>query len=166
MAAEIQIQGPLKFIGYEQDNKAGTNGQFLGYINGIATWRDVGEVENAITAPSSRDVVIDKNGNIIESELTTYSGIDTKPGIETSISSDDAIFNFNSSNDWTQDINSGQFFIDFIHNFNTDDIIWDIYDTVNTGILLMPTKESNVRLRITLNNNERFAGRIYIERAG
>ena len=87
MAAEIQIQGPLKFIGYEQDNKAGTNGQFLGYINGIATWRDVGEVENAITAPSSRDVVIDKNGNIVESELTTYLGIDTKPKATNAIAS-------------------------------------------------------------------------------
>ena len=71
---------------------------------------------------------------------------------------------FNNSTDWTQVGTTDVYTIDFVHNLNSDLIFWEVYDSVNTGVQLQTTKESNARLRITLNDNERFAGRIYIER--
>ena len=78
MASEIQIQGPLKFIGYEQDNKAGLNGQFLAYRNGKAIWEDVGDIDKIVYAGSNRIPIMDNDGNAIDSTLE-YSGIDTLP---------------------------------------------------------------------------------------
>ena len=80
MASEIQIQGPLKFIGYEQDNKAGTNGQLLTYRNGRAIWLDSEHAStDIVTSNAERDAIIDNKGDLVSSELITYSGVDTKP---------------------------------------------------------------------------------------
>ena len=161
----IKIIGDLKFIGYKQTAAPGTNRQVLTYIDGKAVWNSLGIAASITTAPSSQGVIIDRDGNVVVSELSTYIGIDTKPSLRVLSNSDDFVENFNSSTDWTEDTGTGEFFIDFLHELSSDDIIWDIYDNSNTGILLQPTKQSNVRLRITLNDTERFAGRIYIERA-
>ena len=78
MAGEIIITGDLKFVGYKQKANPGINRQVLTYSDGEAVWENL-PAENLVTAPSSQDVIIDGNGDVVVSELDTYSGIDTKP---------------------------------------------------------------------------------------
>ena len=87
MASEIQIQGPLRFIGYVQDNKAGTNSQVLTYSEGNAVWADVPDSEDAeynkiITTADTRDVMINRFGDVLTNELTTYTGINVGTELE------------------------------------------------------------------------------------
>ena len=95
--------------------------------------------------------VTDDAGN----DRTIVTTSDLAPGV---------VDTFNNSTDWTQVGTTDEYTIDFTHNLNSDNIFWEVYDSNNTGVQLQTTKESNARLRITLNDNERFAGRIYIER--
>ena len=82
MASEIQIRGPLKFIGYVQTNRAGTNGQLLTYRNGEADWIDPEEnldVDTIVTSTRNSSPAIDTKGNLITADERTYDGIDTRP---------------------------------------------------------------------------------------
>ena len=78
MAGDIKITGDLTFIGYKQKANPGINRQVLTYVDGEAVWQNLA-AENLVTSPSSEDVIIDNKGDIVVSELNTYSGIDTKP---------------------------------------------------------------------------------------
>ena len=87
MTSEIRIQGPLRFIGYVQDNKAGTNSQVLTYSEGNAVWADVPDSEDAeynkiITTADTEDVMINRFGDVLTNELTTYVGIDVGTVLE------------------------------------------------------------------------------------
>ena len=87
MTSEIRIQGPLRFIGYVQDNKAGTNSQVLTYSEGNAVWADVPDSEDAeynkiITTADTKDVMVNRFGDILTNELTTYVGIEIGTALE------------------------------------------------------------------------------------
>ena len=80
MAGEIQIQGDLKFIGYRQLSLAGSNGQFLRFNNGVASWGNTptNNPDEILTTNIEKVVLVDRAGNIIVSRNETYVGIDTK----------------------------------------------------------------------------------------
>ena len=87
MTSEIQIQGPLRFIGYVQDNKAGTNSQVLTYSEGNAIWADAPDAEDTeynkiITTADTKEVMVNRFGDILTNELTTYVGIEVGTELE------------------------------------------------------------------------------------
>ena len=79
----LGIRGNLKFVGYSQDRLSGKNGQYLRYSDGLASWATVADdgEHRIVTVPSSEDVLVDNDGNVVSSGLDeTYHGVDTKPG--------------------------------------------------------------------------------------
>ena len=74
---KIVITGDLEFVGYKQKAGPGINRQRLTYVDGEAVWED--GAESIVTSGADQDVLIDNDGNVIESQLDTYVGIDTKP---------------------------------------------------------------------------------------
>ena len=83
--ADLKILNNLKYIGYVQDSRGGRNGQFLRLRNGIASWATLSEdgANILVTVPSSKDVLIDKNGDAVHfTSENVYSGIDTKPFVD------------------------------------------------------------------------------------
>ena len=79
----LGIRGNLKFVGYSQDRLSGKNGQYLRYCDGLASWATVADdgEHRIVTVPSSEDVLVDNDGNVVSSGLDeTYHGVDTKPG--------------------------------------------------------------------------------------
>ena len=74
------------------------------------------------------------------------------------------VFSF-GINDWVQFGTSGQFIQAFVHNFETTNISWDIYDTNGSRVIMCPNNVNNPNsLAFAIFENERFAGKIYIRR--
>ena len=131
-----------------------TDGSF--FINALGGVARLGELE---------DVVNTVTDNATEGELLTFNEtLGQWENREPNANIRAARFEFNNTDDWTQQGTSNRYTIDFIHNLNSNDLFWNILDTTGTGVQLNAEPQSNVRLRITLIDNERFAGRILIER--
>ena len=74
------------------------------------------------------------------------------------------VFSF-GINDWVRFGTSGQFIQAFVHNFETTNISWDIYDTNGSRVIMCPNTVNNPNsLAFAIFENERFAGKIYIRR--
>ena len=82
MAADLSILSNLKFIGYVQDSRAGENGQYLRFLDGIASWADITDdgANRIVTTRGSQDSLIDNAGNVVSFGLDEeYFGIDNAP---------------------------------------------------------------------------------------
>ena len=116
--------------------------------------------------PGAGSIIEINNATVTNPDFTDSSDIafSVAGSIVTAFIVDEVEIEFNGTSDWTT--LSGISTIDFVHNLNSDKIVWEIYNTENTEIAVQLSKVSNARLRITLNENERFSGRIYIEKVG
>ena len=90
MAAEVFIFGPLKFLGYQQTNAAGSlNGQALIYRNGFANWESLPStdasviIDTIVTSLDENDAFVNIDGDELIFDDTDYIGIDTISPIET-----------------------------------------------------------------------------------
>ena len=74
------------------------------------------------------------------------------------------VFSF-GINDWERFGNTDFFVQTFVHNFETTNISWDIYDTSGARVIMCPNTVNNPNsLSFPIFENERFAGKIYIRR--